>query len=219
MKKLNEIDGIVFDMDGVIFDSERLGLKVWQTLADKYGLGDISAVAAQCIGRSTADTMQILDSAYGSKVSIEKLYDESRIVLQEIIAEKGLPLKSGAREILEFLKAVGVKVGLASSTSYRGVVSNLKMSGLLDCFEVIVGGDMIEHSKPEPEIYLLACEKLGVNPEKTYAVEDSKNGIISAFRAKMMPILVPDMIEPTEEMLSMSAAKFDTLTDFMESVR
>ena len=78
---------------------------------------------------------------------------------------------------------------------------------------------MIEHSKPEPEIYLLACEKLGVNPEKTYAVEDSKSGIISAFRAKMMPILVPDMIEPTEEMLSMSAAKFDTLTDFMESVR
>ena len=219
MKKLNEIDGIVFDMDGVIFDSERLGLKVWQTLADKYCLGDISDVAAQCIGRSTADTMQILDSAYGSKVSIEKLYDESRIVLQEIIAEKGLPLKRGAREILEFLKASGVKVGLASSTSYRGVVSNLKLSGLLDCFEVIVGGDMIEHSKPEPEIYLLACEKLGVNPEKTYAVEDSKNGIISAFRAKMMPILVPDMIEPTEEMLSMSAAKFDTLLDFMESIR
>lgn len=127
-----------------------------------------------------------------------------------------MPLKSGARELLSYLKDRDIKVGLASSTSYKGVIKNLKGACLLDYFHVIIGGDMIKHSKPQPEIYLLACEKLGVRPEKTVAVEDSYNGIKAAYNAKMIPIMVPDLIAPTDEILSMVYKKMDSLDAVLE---
>ena len=173
--KLSELDGIVFDMDGVIFDSEVIGLESWERLGKKYGLTNVHENAMKCIGRSTVDTMAILEAAYGDKVSIPELYDEAKAICADIIAERGLPLKSGARELLSYLKERDIKVGLASSTSYKGVIKNLKGAGLLDYFHVIIGGDMIKHSKPQPEIYLLACKKLGVRPEKTVAVDQKDN--------------------------------------------
>lgn len=209
--KLSELDGIVFDMDGVIFDSEVIGLESWERLGKKYGLTNVHENAMKCIGRSTVDTMAILEAAYGDKVSIPELYDEAKAICADIIAERGLPLKSGARELLSYLKERDIKIGLASSTSYKGVIKNLMGAGLLDYFHVIIGGDMIKHSKPQPEIYLLACEKLGVRPEKTVAVEDSYNGIKAAYNAKMIPIMVPDLIAPTDEILSMVYKKMDSL--------
>lgn len=214
--KLSELDGIVFDMDGVIFDSEVIGLESWERLGKKYGLTNVHENAMKCIGRSTVDTMAILEAAYGDKVSIPELYDEAKVICADIIAERGLPLKSGARELLSYLKEHGIKVGLASSTSYKGVIKNLKGAGLLDYFHVIIGGDMIKHSKPQPEIYLLACEKLGVRPEKTVAVEDSYNGIKAAYNAKMIPIMVPDLIAPTDEILAMVYKKMDSLDAVLE---
>lgn len=210
--------GIVFDMDGVIFDTEVIGLEVWQILADKYSLGNIREVGMKCIGRSTADTMKIFTDAYGDKINIKDMYVESRKVLSDIIEERGLPLKSGAIELLRFLKDKKINVGLASSTSYNDVIKNLERAELIDYFQVIIGGDMVEHSKPDPEIYLLACKKLGVNPKNAYAVEDSKNGIISAFKAGMKPILVPDLIEPTDEMLEMSFRKYSNLLQMLDDI-
>lgn len=213
---LGNIDGVVFDMDGVIFDSEKVGLASWERLGEKYGLVNVRENALKCIGRSTVDTMAILEEAYGDKVSIESLYKEAKEVFSEIISEGGLPLKLGAVELLSFLKEHKVKVGLASSTSYNGVIANLKGAGLLRYFEVIIGGDMIKHSKPQPEIYLLACEKLGVRPQYTVAIEDSYNGIKAAHNAGMIPIMVPDLIAPTEEILSMVYKKVDSLNDVIE---
>ncbi len=213
---LNDLDGIIFDMDGVIFDSEKVGLESWERLGEKYGLKNVKENAMKCIGRSTVDTMKILEDAYGDKVSIPKLYDEAKAVFAEIISQGGLPLKKGARELLVYLYENGVKVGLASSTSYNGVISHLEDADLRDYFQVIVGGDMIKHSKPEPDIYLLACEKLGIRSEYTVAIEDSYNGIKSAYRAGMMAIMVPDLIPPTDEIMSMVYKKMDSLSDVLE---
>ncbi len=213
--ELETLDGIIFDMDGVIFDTERIGLKSWQIVADKYNIQNITATAQKCIGRNTTDSFQIIKADYGDSVDIPKLYKESKIAFAKLIEKNGLPLKAGAKELLQFLKAQNVKVGLASSTNYDTVVQQLTQAELLDYFQSIVGGDMVTHSKPEPEIYLLACRKLGVAPEKTIAVEDSYNGIKSAYNAKMMPVLVPDLIEPNDEMLSMSYKKYNSLLEFM----
>ena len=114
--------------------------------------------------------MKIFDDAYGDKVSIEALYEEGKIEMQKIIASEGLPLKSGVRELLDFLRAQGMRTGLASSTKQAMVKEELGSVGLLDYFSVVIGGDMIKRSKPEPEIYLLACEKLGVSPESPSAL-------------------------------------------------
>lgn len=98
--KLSELDGIIFDMDGVIFDSEVIGLESWERLGKKYGLENVHENAMKCIGRSTMDTMGILEEAYGDKVSVTELYEEAKAICREVIAERGLPLKSGARELL-----------------------------------------------------------------------------------------------------------------------
>lgn len=219
MINIKELDGIIFDMDGVIFDSEQIGLRCWVMIGERYGLENVEQTARRCIGRSTVDSMQIFEDAYGDRVSIPKLYKEGKVLFHEIMEKEGLPLKSGAKKLLEWLSGNGVKVGLASSTSYNVVVEELKASGLIDHFSVIVGGDMVEHSKPQPDIYLLACEKLGVRPEFTAAVEDSRNGIISAHRAGMKPLLVPDLIEPDEEMLKLAEKKFGSLDELLDELR
>ncbi|MBQ2580986.1 MAG: HAD family phosphatase [Ruminococcus sp.] len=218
--KLSELDAIVFDMDGVIFDTETIALRSWQDAADAHNIGDITETAMKCVGRSTVDTLRIFEEAYGDRISIEQMHIECIERFKEIVRTEGMPVKVGARELLEHLKASGIKVALASSTSYQTVVDELKDADLFKYFRVIVGGDMIEHSKPEPEIYLLACEKLGADPKRSAAVEDSRNGIISASRAGMMPFLVPDIIEPDEDMKQLAHKQFSNLLevkDFLES--
>ena len=214
--KLSELDAVVFDMDGVIFDTETIALRSWQDTADSHGLGDITQTAMKCVGRSTVDTLKIFEESYGDRVSIEQMHIECINRFNEIMQTEGLPVKLGTRELLEHLKANGAKVALASSTTYDRVVMELKDADLFKYFSVIIGGNMIEHSKPEPEIYLLACEKLGADPKKSAAVEDSRNGIISASRAGMMPFLVPDIIEPDEEMKQLAHKQFADLLEVKE---
>ncbi len=211
--KLSELDAVVFDMDGVIFDTETMALRSWQLVADAHGLGDITETAMKCVGRSTVDTIKIFEQAYGDKVDMNIVHNECVDTMKHLIETEGIPVKKGARELLEHLKQNGAKVALASSTTYDTVVKELEDADLLKYFSVIVGGNMIKHSKPEPEIYLLACEKLGVEPKSCAAVEDSRNGIISASRAGMMPFLVPDIIEPDDEMISLAYKQF---TDLLE---
>ena len=218
MYTLENTDGIVFDMDGVIFDTERLSMRCWLKVGESFGLENVEENIRRCIGRSTKDTKRIINEAYGHIVDMDELYAESRRVIREAFEQEGIPVKDGAADVLRALHSRGVRVGLASSTSYDTVVTEMKQVGLIDCFDVIVGGDMVESSKPEPDIYLIACEKLGVDPKNTLAVEDSRNGVISAHRAGMIPVLVPDMIEPDEEMLDKAYIKFDNLTEFLSKL-
>ena len=113
-------------------------------------------------------------------------------------------MKKGVHELLSFLADQHFRIGLASSSSYESVTDHLKRANILHYFSAIVTGDMILHSKPAPDIYLLACEKLQSHPEECYAIEDSPNGIRSANRAGMMPIMVPDMIAADSEMKELS---------------
>ncbi|MCM1308497.1 MAG: HAD family phosphatase, partial [Butyrivibrio sp.] len=115
----------------------------------------------------------------------------------------------------EFLKEKGARVAIASSSRVEMVQDNLKKTGLTGFFEKIVGGNLVAHSKPNPEIYLKACELLGVNPKESYAVEDSYNGIRAAAAAGMKAVMIPDMQPPTEETNALAYKSFDSLLDFM----
>lgn len=212
MYTLDNLDGIVFDMDGVIFDTEQLGIRCWKIVGERYGLENIEETVRKCIGRSSKDTKQIMADAYGDMVDLEELYAESRTVIREMFANEGIPLKKGAPGVVRWLHDRGIKVGLASSTNYDTVIREMKEVGLIDCFDVIIGGDMVENSKPCPDIYRKASEKLGVRPENTLAVEDSLNGIRSAYSAGMIPVLIPDLIEPDEEMLKKAYIKLDDIS-------
>lgn len=196
---------VVFDMDGVLFDTEILCSKAWMAIAQENGMPGMEEVFPQCIGLNSNDSRQIVLKAYGADFDYPRFRQQAADWFQAYIQENGLPVKPGAGELLEWLQGTGYAVGLASSTRSSSVYSHLERSGFGKYFQTVITGDMIEHSKPRPDIYLLACRELHVEPESAYAVEDSPNGIRSAHAAGMQPIMVPDMIPPDEEMHRLSS--------------
>ena len=189
------IDTVIFDMDGVIFDSEILVLSSWKEVAGRHGIQDVEKVCHECLGTNSAVSKQIFLRHYGQDFP----YDEYKAEMAEVFfahaSDGKLAKKQGVEELLKYLKDKGFKVGIASSTRERG---------LLEYFDQIVGGDMVKHSKPEPDIFLEACGRLESKPENCYVIEDSYNGIRAAHAAGMHPIMVPDLMEPTEEMKSLA---------------
>ena len=210
---------VVFDMDGILFDTERISCECWKETGEEMGLGDISEGVTGCIGLNKNDATALIHRLYGEDFPWEEFRARAHARMDRRIARAGLPVKTGVREILEYLEKQGYLVGLASSTAMQGVMGHLEQSGLTQFFQVIVTGDMVEHSKPEPDIYLKACEKLGAAPADAMAVEDSPNGIRSAYRAGMKPVMVPDMIAPTPEIEEMLFGKFTTLLDMLEYLK
>ena len=202
---------VVFDMDGVLFDTERVCRDSWILVAKEDGLEGMEEVFPQCIGRNSTDTERIVKARYGEDFPYAQFREQTSKVYWDIIESEGHPIKKGVFEVLSFLKENGFKVGLASSTKREMVLAHLKQAGIESHFQVVVGGDQIVHSKPEPDIYLLACRELGTAPQETYAIEDSYNGIRSAARAGMPPIMVPDLLPPTEEMEKLSEVILDDL--------
>lgn len=210
---------VVFDMDGVLFDTETLCQDSWMAIAEERGLPGMAEIFPQCIGLNANDSKQVVLRAYGQDFAYEEFRQQASVWFWDYIEKNGLPVMPGVREILEWLKEHNWKVGLASSTRRSSVENHLEQAGLRDYFQTVVTGDMVEHSKPQPDIYLMACRELGVAPEEAFAIEDSPNGIRSAHAARMTPLMVPDMIAPDDEMKRLSSRIFDSLLDVMEYFR
>ena len=209
-----KLSTVIFDMDGVIFDSEKACLDVWKELAGELGLENIEDVFKSCIGTTSAMCFRILTEAYGGKFDARAFQSEASERFQEKYSGGRLPIMSGVKEILTFLKNNGIRIGIASSTGEATVRREIAEAGLAGYFETITCGDMLRKSKPEPDIYLLACRKMGVVPEETVAVEDSFNGIRSAWSAGLIPVMVPDLIPADGEMYEKAEA---VVTDLFEA--
>ena len=204
---------IVFDMDGVLLDSERLVMNIWILLGEKYNYSGIEQAMIECLGTNREETRQIMERIYGEDFPYEDFRSEAKEMFMEHTKKDGVPLKPGARELLQFLKINGWRIGLASSTSGDTVKNELQTVGLYDFFEAVVSGEMVRESKPHPEIYFKACELLDVDPKQAIAVEDSKNGVRSAAMAGMKVILVPDIVEPDEDSQRLAWKMFPDLFD------
>ncbi len=208
-----DFDAVVFDMDGVIFDSERATMQCWLSLADKYGIKNIEKPYLACTGTTIAKTKQIMLDEYGEDFPYDEYAKEASRMYHEKYDGGRLPMKSGVIEILDFLKSNGKKIALASSTRKETVINQLRDARILDYFDEVITGDMVTRSKPEPDIFLLACEKIGVEPNRAYAIEDSYNGIRAAYRGGLKPIMVPDLLPANREMREMAEAVIDSLDD------
>lgn len=204
-------NAVIFDMDGVIFDSERLVLECWEKIGTKYHLEGMREAFLPCIGTNSVKTREIVLQHYGDDFPYEEFRRESSLLYHGIVDQGGLPVKTGVRELLSYLEENDIPIAVASSTRLEVVRQELKQAGLYECFSVVMGGDQLKRSKPEPDIYLMTCEKLGARPICTYAIEDSYNGIRSAYSAGMKPIMVPDMLPPTEEMREKSVIVLENL--------
>lgn len=191
---------VIFDMDGVIFDSERLVLEEWLVLAQKYGLTGMKEVYYECIGVNEVMTREIFLNHYGRDFPYEEYVREISCSFHEHYDHGRLPMKLGVVELLSYLKEEGYLIGLASSTKQSAVEREITDAGLKPYFNDLTCGDMLQKSKPEPDIFLMSCSHLKVLPEEAVTIEDSYNGIRAAHRAGTTPIMVPDMKQPDEEM-------------------
>lgn len=189
----------VFDMDGLMFDTERVAILAWDYAGEKMGLGKTGYMVYKTLGVNVNASNQIWIEEFGDKYNEEELWKYTREFNADFYANNKVPVKKGLYVLLDYLKNNGYKLAVASSTSKRGVERNLKDAGVLEYFDALVCGDMVEKSKPEPEIYLKACAALGAEPSETIALEDSRNGLLSAHRAGMKVIMVPDLWEADEE--------------------
>ena len=210
-----QYQAVAFDMDGVIFDTERLVIEFWKEVAKKHNIPNVEHTCIQCLGTNRVRTREIFLENYGADFP----FDPYRAEVTELFNThyKGVPLptKPGVRELLSYLQEQDIKVGLASSTAQHLVRDEIGTAGLLPYFQTLVCGDMVEHSKPAPDIFLKACEILNADPTKSIAIEDSFNGIRSAHCAGMTPIMVPDQVQPTDEIRALAFHVMPSLLDVL----
>ena len=195
--------GAVFDMDGLMFDTERLVYENWQAMMDEHGYPyDIEAFK-QTVGRRKKEVELFYKATYGEDFPYWELADEGRARYVKCVEREGIPVKPGLYEILDFFRQRNVKIALATSTSRETAELNLRLAKVLDYFDVLVCGGDVKNGKPHPEVFLTAAERLGVAPENCVAFEDSINGIKSAYAAGMTTVMVPDFLQPTDEIKPM----------------
>ena len=210
-----QVQAVIFDMDGVIFESERLVIECWQVIAEKHNIPDIVEICMRVQGNNRQETGKRFREKYGNDFPYDTYKKEVTALFRERYGEGRLPLKPGVVEILQDLKQRCVPLALASSTRSDIVKLELEEARLLSFFDAVLGGDMAPRSKPEPDIFLAAAKVLGAIPANCYVLEDSFNGIRAAHRAGMHPIMVPDMQQPDEEMRGLAEVIVDDLPKAM----
>ncbi|WP_260260404.1 HAD family hydrolase [Vibrio intestinalis] len=192
-----KIKAAIFDMDGLLLDTERVCMRVFKQACQTVELPFYEDVYLTIIGRNAAGIEKIFRDAYGD--DLDRLHPEWRKNYDAIVRHQAIPLKEGVVELLTWLRANGIATAVATSTHRDLAETKLKLAGIDQYFDGLTCGDEVTHGKPDPEIYQLAAQRLGVEPSDCIAFEDSNNGVISAVAAQMTTYQIPDLVEPSEE--------------------
>lgn len=217
--KAKTVKAVVFDMDGVIFDTESVYIRAWIHEGKEYGVTDFQKIIPKLMGASPQKIKELFLCNYGADFPYDEYRSKVKNRTESIIQSEGLAFKSGAPEIFEFIRKSNIPVALATSTLRETAEEYLTKSGILKYFDCIVTGSDITLGKPNPQIYLKACCGLGVKPDFTMGIEDSFNGIRSVYNAGMIPVMVPDMLEPDEEISRLIYKKCSSLFDVIDVIQ
>ena len=213
-------EAVVFDMDGVITDTEKLYRRFQMEEGRKRGIPeDVLVYACEHIaGGNNYSNKPIFESIVGRGIDYMEFREKLMANLDAYIAANGVELKYGVKETLAYLKEKGIKVGLATSTIRERAIGYLTAHDIYKYFDKLVFGNMVEHGKPAPDIYLKACEELDVEPARAVAVEDSINGIKSAGTAGLYAVMVVDLIKPNDEIAPYVKQIYDNMTHLREII-
>ena len=209
---------VIFDMDGVIFDTETIALRCWGEAAKTLRLDGWKELYPQCIGITQPKTRALWVEHWGEE-NAEAFGKEILAIYDREYAGRPVPQKAGAAEIIAALHEKGIPIAVASSTPEARVRQHLTEAGFLPSFDAVIGGDRLQRSKPAPDIFLLAAEALGAEPGRCFVIEDSFNGIRAAHAANMRPIMVPDLLAPTAEIAAMAEVVAADLFEAMEYLK
>ena len=203
--------GAIFDMDGVLFDTERMYQETWQEVASEMGITLPPEYKYHVSGASKDGVYEAVRRFYHTDDPVRvttEVYERMRIKQQ-----KPLPIKQGVREILAYFQQHGMKTAVASSTFREQVNANLENNGLASYFDTVICGDEVTKAKPDPEIFLKAAEKLSLSPEDCYVFEDSFNGVRASHAAGCISVMVIDLMEPDPEIRALADHVFMNLKE------
>lgn len=205
---------VLFDMDGTIFDTERISYECWCQAAKILGLSiNIDALIDDMYGLNNHTFAHFFTSRFGADFPYRELIAKREECVRNTLLQNGVPKKPGVPAVFEALRGRGYKLALVSSTVTSDILRFLSLADLDGTFDLVLGGDAIERGKPEPDCYLLAAKHLGAAPSECTVVEDSKNGILSGSRAGMRTVLIPDRQKPDAEMLAHANYQLQSLNE------
>ena len=209
--------GAIFDMDGTLFDTERLYRNAWIETADTFGFERKPEMAAAMSGSSVKNILIKIPQFFPDVDANEYFLRVVKRVKKEI--EERLEIKSGVVEILKFFHENKIPMAIASSSAVIDIEKNIKRAGIDKFFTAIVGGDLIENGKPAPDIFQLAAKKLNLPEEDCYVFEDSANGIRAAYAAKCVPIMIIDTVPPLPEIREICAGIFNNMFEALDAIK
>jgi HAD superfamily hydrolase (TIGR01509 family) len=192
------LKAVVFDMDGLMFDTERLAVEAWVAAARDHGHEIDRSFFLSSVGLAAKGTRELLMKIHGPEFPHDAIRQRRLELAAAAIAKNGVPVKKGLVDLLGFLRTSGIPRAMATSTNRVRVDPLLEASGLAEYFDAVICGDEVARCKPDPEIYLAAAASLGVAPEHCLVLEDSLPGIAAAHAAGAMPVMVPDLVAPDE---------------------
>ncbi len=211
------IKGAIFDMDGLLFDTERLFRESWTVMAERFGKVPRTDFPAAVAGTSGEHMLEVV-RAYYPDVDAKEFVRCTAARVGELVS-RDVPEKPGVHEILDYFRECGMKLAVASSSSRAMIDNNLGSAGIGHYFDVIVSGEEVEHGKPEPDIFLLAAKRLGCMPQECYVFEDGINGARAGVAAGCATVMIPDEVPPTKDLLSGCAGIFKSLTEAKEAIK
>lgn len=212
------MNAVIFDMDGVLIDTEKHLIECWIEASKIHGF-DMKREEAYLLRSLTAKmAAPLLKNMYGEEFDYHRVRETRKRLMEQRLKKYGIERKQGVEEALIYLKNKGYKVAVATSTDSERAKQYLAEVEILQYFDYVISANMVEIGKPMPDIYLYACEKIGEKPEDCYAIEDSPNGVLSAKRAGLRVIMVPDLTEPDEDTAGLLYAKIDSLSSLYKFV-
>lgn len=207
------IKGLVFDMDGLIFDTERIVQRSWNDVGRELGIENMGNHIYNTIGFNRKRRAEYFRANISEDFPNDIFAERTRERFYEIKDAEGIALKNGAKELIVYAKEHGYKVALATSSRSGYAKELLENAGILQYFDGFVFGDMVKNSKPDPEVYLKACEMINLKPKECMALEDAPAGVQSASKAGLLTCMIPDLVKPDDAVRKLAHHVFESLEE------
>lgn len=215
---MNNVELVIFDMDGLIFNTEVLSYKGWLKAAKEFNVNFDMNTMYKLLGTNKEQIKETLLGEYGKEFKVDEFFEARSLEYRRLITTVDVETKPGLHELLNYLDNKNVKKAVATSSKRETAYILLEKANILERFDYVLCGDEVTKSKPDPEVFLNVANKFNIKPEECLVLEDSEAGVIAAYRGNMRVIVIPDLKEPSEEIVKLAYKKVDNLNEVIDEL-